>query len=142
MADVSFLFGGMYISSSSSTTLSATTPAKAAGTTTSMGLNGFSHSSNRLTYTQATTRTFHVTASLSASTASGAETCDFSIRKNGAVITGATIRREVANNDVGAVSVECLVSLAQNDYVEIWVESAGGDDITLDNGVIVARVAG
>ena len=144
MADVSLIYGGIYISSSTTTTLSATTPAKASGTTTTMALNGFTHpANNRLTYTGSVTRVFHVTASLSASTISGAETVDFYFYKNGTTpITGAQIQREVANNDIGAVSIECLVSLAQNDYVEIWLESLSGDDVVLNYGALVARVAG
>ena len=142
MADVSMAYGGMYISSSATTTLSAATPAKASGTTSSMGLNGFSHATNKLTYTGTATRVFSVIAALSAHTISGAETLTFFIYKNGALITGAEIDRKVSNNDIGAVTVGALVSLATNDYVEVWVESLGGDDVVLDYGQVIARVAG
>ena len=142
MADVSMAYGGMYFSSSATTTLSAITPAKAAGTTSSMGLNGFSHTSNRLTYTGTATRTFEVLATLSAHTVSGAETLTFFLYKNGTLITGAEIDRKVSNNDIGAVAVSALVSLATNDYVEVWVESLTGDDVIIDYGQVIARVAG
>lgn len=141
MTDVSMAFGGMYISSSATTTLTAATPAKAAGTTSSMGLNSFSHASNKLTYTGTVTRTFNIVAALSVSAAS-AETMTFFIYKNGAPITGAEIDRKASNNDIGAVVVSALVSLATNDYIEVWLESLGGADLTLDYGQVIARVAG
>jgi len=106
-----------------------------------MGLNGFSHASNKLTYTGTATRVFQIAATLSASAAS-ADTLTFFLYKNGALITGAEIDRKVSNNDIGAVAVSALVSLATNDYVEVWVESLGVANITLDYGQVIARVAG
>ena len=142
MADVSLTYGGCYISSSATTTLAAATPAKAAGTTTSMGLNGFSHSSNKLTYTGTATRVFSVHCAVSASTISGAETVNFYIHKNDSLVTGSQIQRKVSNNDVGAAACNALVSLATNDYVELWVSSLGGDDVVIEFGTMIAKVAG
>ena len=134
-------YGGMYISSSAVTTLASATPLKAAGTTTSMGLNSFTHSNNRLTYTGAATRVFSVVATLSVSAAS-AETMTFFIYKNGSFLTGAEIDRKASNNDIGAVAIAALISLAEDDYIEVWLESLGGADLTLNYGQVVATVAG
>lgn len=142
MADVSMAFGGMYVSSSATTTLSADTPAKAAGTMSSMGLNGFSYATGALTYTGTATRVFEVQANGSVHSITGAETLNFYMYKNGSPITGARIMRKVSNNDVGAVGIGCFVSLATNDYVELYVSSLGGDDLVVDYGVILIRVAG
>lgn len=137
-------FGGLYVSSSATTTLGAATPAKAAGTTASTGANQFTVStSNRLTYTGTATRTFLVNSACSISTVSGAETVFIYIYKNGsAAVNGGTIKREVSNNDVGAVAISTLVSLATNDYLEIWLETTTGDDVVVDYGTLVATVAG
>lgn len=140
MADVSLAYGGMYLSSSSANT-NPTTPAKANGTTTSMGLNQFTHTSNRLTYTGTATRTFEITVCISIST-SAAETFDVYIYKNGTVITGTQIQRKTSNNDIGACALGGLVSLATNDYIELYVHVAGSANITWEYGTIVARVAG
>ena len=142
MAADTLTFGSYYFSSSATTTLSAATPAKAAGTTTSVSLSGFTHSANRLTYTGATTRTFRVTASLSASTISGAETLEFYLYKGGTVIAHSQIQRKVSNNDVGAVALQATVSLANTNYIELWVESLGGDDVVINYGQLVVEVLG
>lgn len=143
MAAIQIPYGSLYFSSSSATTLSAATPAKAAGTTAEMLSQDFTAStSNRLTYDGTTTLNFKVSASLSASSVAGAETLDFYIYKNGTVVTGSQIQRKVSNNDVGAVSLECIVSLATDDYVEIWVESLGGDNVVIDYGCVTASLVG
>lgn len=144
MADDSLKYGGCYISTPASTTLSATTPAKAAGTTSSMGLNGFSHTDNRLTYTGTATRVFHITVSISAQhSGSGSTTFSLWLYKNAAAITGTEITRYISGTgDTGAGSTQALVSLATNDYVEMWVETDDGDDVELEFGTMIARVAG
>ena len=143
MANVALAFGGLYFSTPANTTLAAATPAKASGTTAAMGTaNEFTVSTtNRLTYTGTTARHFLVNAALQAETVSGAETCQFYLYKNGSAITGSMITREVSNNDIGAIAVNALVSLAQNDYVEIWLASTGGDDIRIA-GSMIATIAG
>ena len=144
MADATLTFGGLYFATAATTTLSAATPAKASGTTAQLGgsISGFTAStSNRLTYNGTQTRMFHVTASCSISTVAGAETVDIHLYKNGSTPL-VTIRREVSNNDIGAASIETLVSLAQNDYVEIWLTSTGGDDVKVDYGQMIAKVVG
>jgi hypothetical protein len=143
MANAALTYGSLYFSSSAQTTLSAATPAKAAGTTAGMENSGFTASTtNRLTYDGAVTRVFHVEACLSVGTGVGAETMTFFIYKNGSIVTGAEIDRKVTTNDVGACAVACLVSLASTDYVEVWVETLGGDNMTVEYGTLIAKVVG
>ena len=143
MANVALTYGGYYFSTPALTTLSAATPLKAAGTTTAKPVNGFTHTaSNRLTYNGTVTRDFMVTVTFSANTAAGAETCSFHLYKNGSLVTGSTIVRKVSNNDIGAGALSTIVELATNDYVELWVETLGGDNLTIDNGTVIAVVVG
>ena len=140
MANAALTYGGFYFSTPASTTLSAATPAKAAGTTTALPVNGFTHTaSNKITYDGATTRTFMVQASVCFTTATAApETCFIYLYKDGSLIPGADIERKVSTNDVGAA----LVTLATDEYVELYVETTGGDNLTIDSGSVTVRVAG
>ena len=145
MADVEMAFGSLYWSSAASTTLSAATPAKAAGTTAGMQNNNFTAStSNRLTYTGTTTLYFKVECTATMQT-SGTAGCVGSLwlYKNAAAITGAEIQRSIATTaDKGAAAVTAVVQLATNDYVELWVETDDGDDMQIDFGVLSAVTVG
>ena len=132
-----FAFGGYYFSTPAATTLAAATPAKAAGTTTAGQLDGFTHSDNRLTYGAGEpTQWFQVLGTISSSKAGGgATTGEFFIAKNDSVIVNSRILRNLPNtSDVGALAVGANVQLAAGDYVEIWVETANGDDLTVEAG--------
>jgi len=138
-------FGSCYFSTPASTTLSAATPAKAAGTTTSMQLADFTMpANNRLTYTATDTRTFQAMFTGSASKASGGSALSAGyIAKNGSVITGSQVQRQLANtSDIGAGAVSAQFTLAQNDYIEFWVETDNGDDLTIEAGVLSVHVIG
>lgn len=138
-------FGSIYIDTPVETTLAANTPAKAAGTTATMQLAGFSHpSNNRLTYTDATTRVFDVRFDGSVTkSAGGATQSTYYIYKNGSVITGASVGRTIASaSDEGAFAVGGQVTLAQNDYIELWFKTDTGDDLTAAKGVLSAKVLG
>jgi hypothetical protein len=142
MADISLTYGGCYWSTPTETANDAATPIKCAGTTSSMGLNGFSHTSNKLTYTGTATRVCFVSASFAVSLAQAGD-LDMSIYKNGALVTGSIVSRTVGTTDIGAMAVTCLVSLATNDYVELWCEvQQDADDVTIENGVLSAQVLG
>lgn len=137
-------YGGLYFSTPTETTLSAATPAKAAGTTTALPLSGFSHSNGRITYSNATTRDYLISTSISATKAVGSATVgSFYLYKNGNPISGAVIGRTLSNTtDVGSISLTSLISLANNDYVEIWVATVNGNNITVQNATMTATVAG
>jgi len=126
-------YGSIYWSTPASTTLGAATPAKAAGTTTTNKLIGFTHpANNRLTYTGTDTVHFEVIASLSLTKQAGSGTlCSAFIAKSGTNIANSRRRRQVPATDEGVITTSWSLDLATNDYVELWVSSANGDDITV-----------
>ena len=129
------LYAEMYLSSAAETTLTSTTPAKAAGTTTAGDLRGFTHAANRLTYDGIATKVFRITASIGVSKAAGStELCTVHIYKDGATVN-AQVDRTVSSSDEGAVAVTALVSLATDEYIEVWLNSAG-DNLTWESGTV------
>jgi hypothetical protein len=118
--------GTLYISSSATTNIiAANTPVKVAGTTTAAELTRFtSPVSNRLTYDGTKTRTFIVTAALSASGTSGTYVYSFYIYKNGVQIPASRQRTKVysSSGDIQVVTLVTTVTLAPGDYVEAWTE--------------------
>lgn len=137
-------FGACYFSAPAVTTLVAGVPAKAEGTTVAMQLGGFLHpTNNRLEYDQLVTRTFLVSADVSATKSGGGSSLvSFLLYKNGAMVPGARVNRQVSTVDEGAVAVQCNVQLAQGDYVELWVQTDDGDDVTIEAGTLDAQVIG
>jgi hypothetical protein len=121
--------GGLYVSSSSATTIGvAGTFVKVAGTTTitpgsSSGIT--MPSDNRLTYDAAAaglpTRHFTIDTEMSMTSAGNNQDVRFAIAKNGTVITGSDIARKIGTGaDVGAMGLAWNVELASTDFVEIW----------------------
>lgn len=137
-------FAQYYFSAAVDTTLSAATPAKAAGTTTLVAANGFTHTNNRMTCTDSTSRKYLILAAISCTKSGGSETDgSFHIYKNGTLVTGSTVSRTLANtSDEGAMAVAGLVDLVNTDYVELWVESANGDDVRVESGTVTAVLLG
>ena len=133
-------YAALYFSASALTTLTAATPAKAAGTTAAQeaSLNFTVGTSNRLTYTGVNAHEFHVSLSVGITkSAGGSTTGSHHLYKNGSLVTGATINRTYANaTDAGAVTLIAHVSLATDDYIELWLETDSGDDLTVNDGVI------
>jgi hypothetical protein len=117
----------------------ANTPEKGEGTTTSLHLANFTMpSNNRLTYTDTTTRTFSILACLSVKNKSDVITCW--IYKNGSV---SAISMDLTTQNINdAVNVEIVgtISLAQNDYVEIWIESTADNDLTIVEGCMIVSL--
>ena len=142
MANLQLQHGSLYFSSPSATTLSANTWAKASGTTAGIKNNGFTAStSNRLTYTGTPTLWFNISCALDMATATGADTVSLSIYKNGTIEAESELSRKVSNNDVGAAALLMPVQLATDDYVEIWIKTLGGDNLTV-SGVMTASIFG
>lgn len=119
--------GGFYVSTAAETSISTVnTPVKAAGTTTTTQLDNFDTNSldNRLRYTGSITRSFQVVCSVSMTTASNNKVTAIYIAKNGSVETASEIQRLVGTgSDVGALATSTYLTLATNDYVELWVEN-------------------
>jgi hypothetical protein len=130
--------GTLYISSNSNTNIpSANTPAKVAGTTTATELARFtSPTNNRLMYDGTKTRTFIVTAAMSASGTSGTYVYSFYIYKNGVQIPASRQRTKVysASGDIQVVSLVTTVTLTPGDYIEVWTENNESSiDINVQN---------
>jgi hypothetical protein len=128
-------YGSIYWATPAATANEAATPIKAAGTTAALG-NAFlvtQATTNRLTYTGVATRDFHVTASISLS-AGAATNATVHLAANGAIVTGAKVTRTIPNTDTGAMAVAGIISLAKDEYVELWCETDDGDDITIQSG--------
>jgi hypothetical protein len=136
--------GSLYISASAATDITATnTPKKVAGTTTTFELSRFtSPQANRLQYDGTKTRTFSVTAALSATGASGTYLYSFYIYKNGVQIAGSRQRTKVysSSGDIQTISVVCTVTLAPGDYIELWSENNEANiDLTVQNMTVTVK---
>ena len=145
MANLQLQYGSCYISTPAATAVvAANTPIKAAGTTTELQTSGFSHTSNRLTYTGTPTLVFNVMAFMSATKAAGTSAdVRYAIAKNGTIVTGCSVTRNTTSSAEGAMGCGGLVSLATNDYVELWIENlTNGDDVTVQEGTLTATIAG
>ena len=130
--------GEIYWSTPAATTLTAATAAKAAGTTTGLHLHGFTHTDNRLTYNGIAGHDFLVNCSTTLTKAGGGATIGhIYIAINGVPETGLEIRQSLANNsDEVAMAIFGTVELTTSDYVELWVETDDGDNITVELGIL------
>jgi len=126
--------GSLYMEdNSTATSISAVgTPAKAAGTTTAGTLDNFTHTNNRLTYTAVDTRRFSVFVDTTLQAASADQNAGIIIFKNGTQVfapnttTVGDIATKRGNNAASA-----LVSLATNDYIEVFlVNDTSSDNLT------------
>jgi hypothetical protein len=148
-------YGALFVSSPSATTLGAATPAKAAGTTTALELGDFTHADNRLTYTQATTRDFLFALNATLVKAAGSDSVvTLHVYKNGStsvISEPYDLTRDIVLDQDGNVhnddipirlSLTGTVELAQNDYLEVWLETDTGDDVTLQVAQMTVKVAG
>ena len=131
------LYGEYYFSTPAETTMSAATPVKASGTTTAGDTNGFTHTTNRLTYNGLATKVFSVDCDISISKESGSTTeMVLSIAKDGTVIADSEIKRDVSGTTIGALGTHALVTFATDSYIEIWLESDTGNNLTIQAGLI------
>ena len=115
-----------YMHSNATTTVisSTNTPVKALGTTTSSAITQkFTNTNNRATYVGSITRIFKVTACASC-TSGNNNIVGFYIAKNGVVSTDSEIYTTTSGTGKSEnVSIQTLISLSENDYIEIWVEN-------------------
>lgn len=98
---------------------------KIAGTTIEQGyVNHFSHSNNRATYTGPSTKWFLVTATASISAPNSANAFRMRIAKNGTTIPESGSRTRTQANAVAEyIACQCVVQLATNEYIEIFVRN-------------------
>jgi hypothetical protein len=109
---------------------------KVAGTTVSSSLNQITMPvSNRITFTGSYSVTAAIAVYLCASHNGGAgDEIQFALYKNGAQISNSIISGQASNNILQAYSLETLVSMTTNDYVELYcTHPANGKIITVKN---------
>lgn len=133
--------GACYISTPAATTVTtAGTFYLLQGTTTAIDTTLFTHSSpGRLTYTGTVTKTFFVTAMLSVTSSVNNLIIKIRIAKNGTTIAGSEQQYfKTTSTDVKPVSTQYVVTLATNDYVELYVTSdVNGSTETAQTGVFI-----
>lgn len=131
--------GAIYWATPAATANETNVAIKCAGTTAAQGTADLitQATTNRLTYTGNRTRQFMVTATVSL-TAAAATQGKLHIYKGGALVTGSTMTRTIPISDYTTIACHALVSLATNEYVELWCETNDGDDITIQSGVLSA----
>lgn len=113
---------GMAGNATATTIAVAGTYYKVLGTTTANTLDGFTHTNNRLTYAGTTTHYFKIIASPISMISAGTNIISsLKLAKNGTVIGYPVTRKINTGADVGACSLSFDVSLATNDYIELFV---------------------
>jgi hypothetical protein len=134
-------YGEYYISSIAATTIvTAGQYVKVAGTTTAGSLSNFTHTSgNRLTYTGTATRKFFVSASVSFHGTNGSDFA-LAIGKNNNTITASIVEQTGEGvSDLSSISVQCIVELANTDYIEVFITNIGATNSpTVDHMNVVA----
>lgn len=81
----------------------------------------------RFTYTGLVDTVFLITCTISGTTASGTQTVNHYIAKNGTTITASKTQREYTSTAVGSPApCNAIVSMSTNDYVELYIENTTG----------------
>lgn len=128
---------GNYFMTNNTTVTTITTvdtAVKVLGATTANAINQkFTHTDNRLTYVGALIRDFQVTATISL-TSGNNKVIGVYVAKNGVIITSSEMYSTTSGSGrAESVTCQTILELAENDYVEIWVEnSSNNDDITVE----------
>jgi hypothetical protein len=131
-------FGNLYLTSATDTYIAnKNVPTKIEGTTAAENLANFSAvGNNRLVYTGTSTRTFSVVCSMSFGASDKNDVFAFFIYHGGnaspGVVTSTQVKRFIATGaDVGALSVSGLVTLAPNEWIEVWALNETDDNLNL-----------
>ena len=133
-------YGELYIDTPSTTTITgAGTPTKAAGATTSVGASdGMTvAATNRITYTEAPTISALVLFMASLTCSLSNQSLGVSIAKNGTQIASTPMDAKIGTGTSEIlISTFSVVSLAQNNYVEMFIQNntSGSGTVTLHHG--------
>jgi hypothetical protein len=137
-------YGEYYISSITATSIGTTgTFVKVNGTTTAGFLSNFTHpASNRLTYTGTATRKFLVAAALSFH-GTGTNDYKFAFHKNTSSLLSPSIisTTGAGAGDLAHVSIQTIVELATNDFIEVFVTNADATNSATIDFMNVTAVA-
>lgn len=115
---------------------------KIAGTTTSGSITQkFTNTNNKATYTGALNKTFLVSVVASVTSVSANDQIGFYVAKNGTVVAESEIYVTTnANSRAESVSLQGVVELTTNDYVEIWIENkTDTSDVTVTELNVIIR---
>lgn len=115
---------------------------KIAGTTTSGSITQkFTNTNNRATYTGALSKTFLVSAVSSVTSVSSNDQIGYYVAKNGIVVSASEIYVTTnANSRAESVSIQGVVELTTNDYIEIWIENkTDTSDVTVTELNVIIR---
>lgn len=138
VADQAAIYGQVYMQgNATATTIASTaTPVLVAGTWTVDLQGSFTGTTGgRLTYTGTETQICRVVACLTLAPTSGSnQHISVYVAKNGSVITSSRMMSHGSNGDEDAISVSWQLSLATNDYIEIFVQNG-----TATNNILVSR---
>ena len=130
--------GQVYMQSNATATViaSTATPVLVAGTwTVDLSTNATCTTAGRITYTGTTTQVLTINAALSLDPASGSnQNLQVYLYKNGSAIAGSRIESKVNNSEHLAVPLVYQISMATNDYIEIYVQNS-----TATNNITVSR---
>jgi hypothetical protein len=134
-------YGLLYLTISGSNTTAGWQ--KAPGTTAiGATVNNFSQeANNRLRYDGTATKKFLVTADVSYAGANNEE-IGWAIYKNGTIVSNSTASHSLNrpfDGQESPVSVQCLVELATNDYVEVWFSRSSTESIDVDGLILSAQ---
>jgi hypothetical protein len=131
-------------SSASVTTVAQSDTWYKLNTSTTQGFqrDGLVHSNNRITWTGTTTRVFKLEGIVSVESGNNNQV-HVAFFKNDTLHPCS--EQEVTTSGSGRasnVAFQCLIQLAQNDYIEVWTKNAtGATNITLNNvNVIVTQL--
>ena len=121
--------------SGGSTSFTSGTPEKidndTPGTTSSvLTSSDWTVANGRATYTGTITHDFLVMVTIGTSTASASD-MDYFLAENGTTIGGSIAERSHAANDKGSITIEYPVTLATNDYLEVYVDGASNETVTV-----------
>jgi hypothetical protein len=130
--------GQVYMQGNSTATViaSTATPVLVAGTwTVDLSTNATCTTAGRITYTGTTTQILTINAALSLDPASGSnQNIQVYFYKNGSAIAGSRIESKISHGAHLAVPLVYQVSMATNDYIEIYVQNS-----TATNNITVSR---
>jgi hypothetical protein len=130
--------GQVYMQGNSTATViaSTATPVLVAGTwTVDLSTNATCTTAGRITYTGTTTQILKISAALSLDPASGSnQNLQVYLYKNGAAIAGSRMEAKINSGEHKEVSLVYQVSMATNDYIEIYVQNS-----TATNNITVSR---
>jgi hypothetical protein len=124
LVSVSPPHGTMYRNvAAATTTVTPGTYLKAAGTTTAGNLNAFDMpANNRLRYTGAAQKHFHIAVSVSFTCGANNKTVGLKIAKDGVVMDDSVARRRVGTGtDIGSTALHADTTLTTNQYLELWL---------------------